>query len=195
MSDDERSCRQSRQRPPLRQFGHQTQPGWGAEADPKTILCTGNHKQHRRLSLAADALPSIRIDRRRRGAAFRMGMPLAQVVYGPAALAPSRKCGLLVRRGGTKEMRPACMVGHQRRGGLGNVQVGTAPVAQQDAAGFGRAMVELAVPGEYLEHPFFDQDETVIVGSSQDEGSEHPGHPLSGETFWFLIFLASAPSM
>lgn len=51
------------------------------------------------------------------------------------------------------------------------------------------------MPGEYLESPFFKQDEAVVVGSPQDEGSEHPGHPSSGETFWFLIFLASVLSM
>ena len=75
------------------------------------------------------------------------------------------------------------------------MQMGTAPISQQDATGFGRALVKLAVPREYLEHPRFKQDEAIVVGSPQDEGSEHPGHPLSGERFWLLILRTSTPSM
>lgn len=87
------------------------------------------------------------------------------------------------------------MVGSQGRGSLGHVQVGTATVSQQDATGFGRVLVKLAVPCEYLEQLSLEQDETVVVGAPQDEWGEHPRHPSSGETFWLLILRTSAPSM
>jgi len=48
------------------------------------------------------------------------------------------------------------------------MQVGATSVSQQDATRFGRAREELAVSSEYLEHSLFDQDEAVIVRSSQD---------------------------
>lgn len=122
-------------------------------------------------------------------------MPLADVVHGPSTLVPSHERGLLMWSRRPKEAGPTCLVGIQWYGSLGDVQMETTPVSQQDAAGFWGTLVALPMPGEYSKHGHFDQDEAIVVGSSQEEGIEHPGHPSSGETFWFLTVLASAPSM
>lgn len=88
-----------------------------------------------------------------------------------------------MRSSGAEETGSACLIGCPRYGCLSYVQMGAASEPKQDAARFGGAMIELSVSCEYLQSLIFDQDEAIILWASQDEGSEHPGHPSSGETF------------